>query len=254
MSAYPPYPPRLARTYERTATACASSSWKPQFMPCGPAPPKLAQPDGDSPGTVSATYCSSGNVLTERAWLLELYIAGQRAVHDGAVVGLRNAQRKQPAPGRRRGGVGLIARDLRPWAGATRTGEVPTSPGTGRLEHDGADTARARGGNAGTVAPRRRRNEVESVVLRHVDAHVGAVTRKDVRLRRMGLGRHGCPVRCTDVGRRRSGEADQGGGAHHGKGEHERAQCHRPPAARRTGARHMCSDQHDPSRLVPRPA
>src|SRR5580704_13959966 len=55
--------------------ACASSSWKPQSMPCGPAPPRVAQLDGDSPGTVSATYCSSGNVLTDLACPDELYSA-----------------------------------------------------------------------------------------------------------------------------------------------------------------------------------
>ena len=44
-------------------------------MPCGPAPPSVAQLDGDSPGTVSATYCSSGRVLTDLAWPSELYIA-----------------------------------------------------------------------------------------------------------------------------------------------------------------------------------
>ena len=37
-------------------------------LPCGPAPPSVPQPDGDSPGTVSATYCSSGSVLTVLAW------------------------------------------------------------------------------------------------------------------------------------------------------------------------------------------
>ncbi len=52
--------------------AWASSSWKPQFMPCGPAPPSALQLDGDSPGTVSATYCSSGNVLTVLGELSEL--------------------------------------------------------------------------------------------------------------------------------------------------------------------------------------
>ena len=33
---------------------------------------RRAQLDGDSPGTVSATYCSSGSVLTVRAWPAEL--------------------------------------------------------------------------------------------------------------------------------------------------------------------------------------
>src|SRR6516165_7889953 len=44
-------------------------------MPLGPEPPRPPQLDGDSPGTVSATYCSSGSVLTVRAWPAELYSA-----------------------------------------------------------------------------------------------------------------------------------------------------------------------------------
>jgi hypothetical protein len=64
--------------------ACASSSWKPQSMPCGPAPPRLAQLDGDSPGTVSATYCSSGSVLTVLGWPSEL----STAVNVPCTVGL----------------------------------------------------------------------------------------------------------------------------------------------------------------------
>ena len=67
-------------------------------MPWGPAPPRLAQLDGDSPGTVSATYCSSGTVLTVRAWPGELY----SAVNVPCTVGLPlgDAQRQQPAADR----------------------------------------------------------------------------------------------------------------------------------------------------------
>ena len=65
----------MASTYDRTATAWDSSSWNPQSSPCGPAPPRLPHVDGDSPGTVSATYSSSGSVFTVRAAPVELYVA-----------------------------------------------------------------------------------------------------------------------------------------------------------------------------------
>src|ERR1700722_17508055 len=62
-------------TYERAATACASSSWKPQGRLCGPGAPRVPHPAGDSLGTTPATYCSSGTMLTVRAAPSELYIA-----------------------------------------------------------------------------------------------------------------------------------------------------------------------------------
>src|SRR5579864_6937134 len=55
-------------TYDRTATAWASSSWAPAPPP---SPPHEA---GDSEGVTSATYSPSGRTFTVRAWLLELTV------------------------------------------------------------------------------------------------------------------------------------------------------------------------------------
>src|SRR5579862_4975474 len=56
-------------TYERTATACASSAWKPW-------PPLTAPHDaGDSDGVTSATYWPRASSFTARAALLELAMA-----------------------------------------------------------------------------------------------------------------------------------------------------------------------------------
>ena len=62
-------------TYERAATAWASNSWKPHGCPCGPAPPRAPQPDGDSLGTTPETYSSRGTTLTVRGDPSELYTA-----------------------------------------------------------------------------------------------------------------------------------------------------------------------------------
>jgi len=52
-------------TYERTATACASSSWNPAGSPWAPTAPSVPQLAGDSAGVTSATVqVGSGNATS----------------------------------------------------------------------------------------------------------------------------------------------------------------------------------------------
>ncbi len=119
-------------------------------MPCGPAPPRLAQLDGDSPGTVSATYCSSGSVLTDLRLAERVVHGRQRAVHGGAVAGSATHSVRSPPPAGDAVGLVWLVGDLGV-QGPEHPGPVKTfqTPVPAWLEQDG--------GRAGRHAGRRHR-------------------------------------------------------------------------------------------------
>ena len=111
--------------------------------------PSAAQLDGDSPGTVSATYCSSGRVLTVRACAARVVERRQCAVHRGAAARRRKSWRSPPLRGEAVGVVWLVEHrgpgPAQPGAGVDFPGRAAsggTAPPT-RSAHPGADTPAA---------------------------------------------------------------------------------------------------------------
>ena len=163
-----------------------------------------------------------------------------------------HSARSPPLTGDAVGVVWLLAT----WVhGPAHPGPVSTAHVPARLlEPDGARVGYSRRRHAA----QRLDDDVEAVVLGHGDPDVGRVGRQGVRLGRRDQGRHGWPVRGTEVGRRGGRAADAGRRAppptrRAAKHSSASAAGDTTPTLCGAGARGWGSFRHDATRIGPPP-